>query len=168
MLMVLSCWQGQQGYNLSPPSPDEPADEWHITANAPCVVWEMRPRWNAMCSLHRVDHLNVRFLQQCERTLKESWTLFIAVRHLPVSLLEFRFMGEERSLLCAILTLPVRQGERVALWWSSAGFCKRCKQGTMTHTLYLYPETSCLLSRKMQRDLCLWAKVLPPGGSCVG
>lgn len=38
LMLVLSCWQGQQGYNLSPRIPDEPADEWHIIANAPTVV----------------------------------------------------------------------------------------------------------------------------------
>lgn len=37
-MLVLSCWQGQQGYNLSPRIPDEPADEWHITASAPIGV----------------------------------------------------------------------------------------------------------------------------------
>lgn len=37
LMLVLGCWQGLQEYNLSLPIPDEPADEWHITANAPTV-----------------------------------------------------------------------------------------------------------------------------------
>lgn len=55
LMLVLSCWQGQQGYNLSPPIPDEPADEWHITANAPTVAlsgkWDKDERFVRVCTM---------------------------------------------------------------------------------------------------------------------
>lgn len=55
LMLVLSCWQGQQGYNLSPRIPDERADEWHIIANAPTVAlsgkWDKGIRFACVCSM---------------------------------------------------------------------------------------------------------------------
>lgn len=61
-MLVLS--KGQQGYNLSPRISDEPADEWHITANAPYsgVGWEMRWRGKVCADLHHVSFLSPVFL----------------------------------------------------------------------------------------------------------
>lgn len=113
MLMLLrSCWQGQQGYNLSPPIPDEPADEWHITANAPTVV--LSGKWDedeALCAAEPCFSSNVGGLQRrAEIFLYQSIT----------SLVEFHFMEKKWSLLCTLrwwwYSSGCARGEKVALW----------------------------------------------------
>lgn len=150
LMLVLGCWQGQQEYNLSLPIPDEPADEWHITANAPTVPlsgkWDKDERFvRAVPCPCLFGH---QIFSQCGWTGRAQ-VLFIAVNHLPVSLLEFHFMEEECGLLCASCQ------ERGVLFHGDIH--QACARGEIKHPFY--QEISWLLSWKMQYYQLLWGKV---------
>lgn len=94
LMLVLSCWQGQQGYNLSPRIPDEPADEWHIIANAPTVAlsgkWDKGVRFARVCSMSSFIWTQV-FLAVWADSKEEPKSFYKEIVHLPVSFLELYF-----------------------------------------------------------------------------
>lgn len=94
---------------------------------------------NALCGPAPCPHpFGRQFFWQCGRTPKKSRALFIAVDHLPVSLLEIHFMEEEWNLLCA--SWQGREG--LFHRWYSSGLCTRWNRST------LYQETPWLLRGK--------------------
>lgn len=132
LMLLLSCWQGQQGYSLSPPIPDEPADEWHITANAPTVV--LSGKWDEDETLCAGRAMSPSLWTSVFRAMwVESCNLFIVVNHFLCPYLSFILW--KSSEVCYVHPGASYQGRGCCFVVIFIRLCKRWNHGTPTHTL---------------------------------
>lgn len=155
VMLMLSCWQGQQGYNLSPPIPDEPADEWHITVNASTVVlsgkWDKDKTLCAGCAMSPSLWTPVPLAMWVDS--KEEMRSFCSSRPPSCVLAWVSFYGRKMKSAMYILVDSVRE-RRWCFVVIIISLVQEVKSRNFdTHPLYREP--SWLLNRKMQQYLFL-------------
>lgn len=154
LMLVLSCWQGQQGYNLSPRIPDEPADEWHIIANAPTVAlsgkWDKGVRFARVCSMSSFIWTQV-FLAVWADSKEEPKSFY---RNRPPSCVLSRasFFLEDESSLCT-------SSKRAGMFYFFPGHNHQpCRWRDIKAVWHMLSVPGNLLALR-QNDLLLWGKV---------